>query len=320
MTDCKLPLWAKDGISIIIPTYKRPKGLKTALESLYQQDVNTPRFEIIVSDNDPEGGAADYINTIQETPSKADVIYVHATIPGVCNARNAAMDVVRGRYLVFVDDDMEVTPLWVQKMVDLLNKYEAGIAFSDVTARLPREEDSLHKAMVPIFSRTLDEPEGYITCFLGMGGAALDRSRMSLPNPVFDPSLNLTGGEDDILFERLSSQGVKTVWSPEFSAYEDIPESRATYDYVWKRNLAFGQGPTQLSADKGLIKGLPGILYWMAVGVAQFGVFGLQYLYMRQTKNPKAIQRYARLSQACGKVFWWDGFRPRLYGESSTTE
>ena len=266
-----------DGITIIIPTYKRPKGLEVALNSLISEQVKSAKFEIIVSDNDPNGGAKTYVTTLSSKQKSPEIIYVHAKEPGVCNARNEAMAVARGRFLVFVDDDMEATPGWVQKMVDLLIKYDAGIAFSDVTARMHDENDPKLRAMIPIFSRTMDRPEGLINKFLGMGGAALDTIRMTLPNPPFNPDLNDVGGEDDFLFHQLEDQGVKTAWSPDFTAFEIIPESRATSSYIWKRNFAFGQGPTQIAADRGL-KGMPKVLYWMAVGAAQAIVFSTQYI------------------------------------------
>ena len=308
-----------NGITIIIPTYKRPKGLDVALHTLVSQHVSTDKFEIIISDNDPAGGAKDYVTSMAAKHKTPEIVYVHAKDPGVCNARNEAMAVARGRFLVFVDDDMEATPNWVQKMVDLLVKYDAGISFSDVTARMHDENDPKLTAMIPIFSRTMDKPEGIIDKFLGMGGAALDTARMTLPNPPFNPDLNDVGGEDDFLFHQLQMQGVKTAWSPDFSAFEIIPKSRATKSYIWKRNFAFGQGPTQIAADRG-IKGGPKVLYWMGVGMGQTIVYGAQYIFYKLTGRPNAIQRYARLSQAIGKVFWWDGFRPRLYGANSTTE
>ena len=310
--------WNK-GITIIIPTYKRPRGLDAALLTLVDQKVTSQKFEIVISDNDPDGGAADYVKKLAAKNTAAEIIYVHAKDPGVCNARNAAMEKARGRFLVFVDDDMEVTEGWVQNMVDLLLKYDVGIAFSDVTARMHTKTDPKITAMIPLFSRTMSKPEGLIDDFLGMGGAALDTSLMTFPDPPFNPALNDVGGEDDFLFYELASQGVKTAWSPNFSAYEIIPESRATFDYVWKRNFAFGQGPTQLAADRG-VKGIPKVIYWMIVGTGQMVVFGGQYILYRLLGRDDAVQRYARLSQAIGKVLWWDGFKPRLYGKNATTE
>lgn len=308
-----------NGITVIIPTYKRPKGLDCALSSLITEQVNSEKFEIIISDNDANGGAKDYVEAVAAKSVKPEIVYVNAIEPGVCNARNAAMALARGRFLLFIDDDMEITPGWVQKMVDLLLKYDAGVAFSDVIARMHDDSDPKIRAMIPIFSRTTKEPEGLIYESLGMGGAALDTSVMTLPNPPFNLELNDVGGEDDFLFQQLKNQGVKTAWSPNFSAFEIIPESRATFSYIWKRNFAFGQGPTQIAADRG-VKGIPKIIYWMLVGIAQAVVFGTQYLWYRLRGRDDAVQRYARLSQACGKFFWWDGFKPRLYGSHSTTE
>jgi len=309
----------EDSISIIMPTYKRPKGLERALTSLVKQVVTTPNFEIIISDNDPEGSAKPYITAMQANHPDVKIVYVHATNPGVCNARNAAMEKFSGRFLVFVDDDMETPPDWTQNMVNLLKKYGAGIAFSDVTARMHDNHDPKIRAMIPLFSRTLTKAEGFIDEFLGMGGAALDTHKMTLPSPAFDPSLNDIGGEDDVLFHQLKAQGVKTVWSPHFSAYEDIPASRATYDYIWKRNFAFGQGPTQTAADRG-IKGSLKVIFWMLLGCAQILFYGTKYLIFKLIGHDAAIQPYARLSQAVGKILWWDGFQPQLYGANATTE
>ncbi len=308
-----------DSISIIMPTYKRPKGLDCALSSLVRQVVKTDNFEIIISDNDPSGSAKPYVQAMQAKHKNVQIIYVHATQPGVCNARNAAMEKYSGRFLLFVDDDMEAPPEWTQNMVNLLVKYEAGIAFSDVTARMHDSADPKLRAMIPLFSRTLPAPEGYIDEFLGMGGAALDTARMRLPSPVFDPALNDSGGEDDVLFHQLKSQGVKTVWSPHFSAYEDIPASRATLDYIWKRHFAFGQGPTQLAADKGL-KGSLEVVFWMCVGAAQGCLYGSKYIILKGMGKDTAVHAYARMSQAAGKILWWGGFRPHLYGDNATIE
>jgi len=152
----------EDSISIIMPTYKRPKGLERALTSLVKQVVTTPNFEIIISDNDPEGSAKPYITAMQANHPDVKIVYVHATNPGVCNARNAAMEKFSGRFLVFVDDDMETPPDWTQNMVNLLKKYGAGIAFSDVTARMHDNHDPKIRAMIPLFSRTLTKAEGFI--------------------------------------------------------------------------------------------------------------------------------------------------------------
>jgi len=63
-------------------------------------------MEIIVADNDPMGSAKDYVTTFAKT-SDIEVIYKHVPEPGVSNARNGALSIARGRFIAFLDDDMQ---------------------------------------------------------------------------------------------------------------------------------------------------------------------------------------------------------------------
>jgi len=93
-------------ISVIMPTFRRPDGLKIALESLLAQSPCDLPVEIIVADNDPKGSARDYVKAVAEKNS-ASVHYLHVPAPGVSNARNAALTVAKGRYIAWLDDDQE---------------------------------------------------------------------------------------------------------------------------------------------------------------------------------------------------------------------
>ena len=139
-----------------------------------------------------------------------------------------------------------------------------------------------------------------------------------MPSPVFDPIHNETGGEDDALFHHLQNHGAKVAWAIKARSYEIVPASRATPAYMWKRNFAFGQGPTQEQADKGLA-GSPGIIKWMIIGGMQLCVYGPLLLLFKILGKPKYIHYQNRTAQALGKIFWWGGFKQKLYGTSSTT-
>jgi len=171
----------------------------------------------------------------------------------------------------------------------------------------------LYPHMQPLFSRTGDFPEGHIDKTFGTGGCLIDRGRCRLPVPVFDPSLNETGGEDDVMFAYILAQGASIGWTHTAIAVEHIPPHRSTPSYVWKRNFAFGQGPSQTAADDG-VKGIPGVIKWMGVGVVQCVLYGVQYAMRRTIGRADYIKSYARLSQGIGKVLWFSGFSPRLYG------
>ena len=306
--------WSQ-GISIIIPTFRRPDGIKIALESVLEQDSTGRIMEIVVADNDPNAGAQDYVTTIAET-SDLPIIYKHIPEPGVSNARNGALEIARGRYIIFLDDDMEATEGWVEQFLNVSEKYNAGIVFLPAIAAMPDPNDPLNQYMAPFFSRVFDAPEGIMDHCLGTGGCMLDLDLCQMPSPAFDPALNEVGGEDDFLFNHLMDTGTKVAWSPDALAHEHVPAKRATPEYLWTRNFAFGQGPTQSAADKG-VKGILEIIKWMCVGAVQLLVYGSIYLVLRALGKPLFMKYLARTAQSLGKILWWGNFTPRLYGAAT---
>ena len=306
-----------EGVSIVVPTYKRPDGIRIALNSLMGQSAGNRPVEIVVADNDPLASAKAFVTQFAET-SDIEVVYKHVPEPGVSNARNGALEVARGRFIAFLDDDMDALEGWLEELVRVSLQYEAAITFGPAIALMPNKNDPLNPYMEPFFARIADAPEGYIQKCLGTGGCLLDLSLCDMPSPVFDPIHNETGGEDDALFHHLQSHGAKVAWAIKARSYEIVPASRATPAYMWKRNFAFGQGPTQEQADKGLA-GSPGIIKWMIIGGMQLCVYGPLLLLFKILGKPKYIHYQNRTAQALGKIFWWGGFKQKLYGTSSTT-
>ena len=316
MTKTTLQNWS-EGVSIIVPTYKRSDGIRIALKSLMGQNAGQRAVEIIVADNDPLGSARDYVTTFAET-SDIEVVYKHVPEPGVSNARNGALDIARGRFIAFLDDDMDAFEGWLEELVRVSLKYKAAITFGPAIALMPNKDDPLNPYMEPFFARIADAPEGYIEKCLGTGGCLLDLSLCQMPSPVFDPIHNETGGEDDALFHHLQDHGAKVAWAINAKAYEIVPTSRATPEYMWKRNFAFGQGPTQAEADKGR-KGALGIMKWMIIGSLQLCLYAPLSLVLKLLGKPKYIHYQNRTAQALGKILWWDNFEQKLYGVNATT-
>lgn len=299
-------------LSIIIPTFKRPEGISRALASVEHETVKGMEIEIIVADNDPLASAKDFIAKYIAT-SKTDIKYTHVPQPGVSNARNGAMKVARGRYVLFLDDDMTATAPWAQPMMDAVEKFNAALVFGPVNAVMPEANNPFYDHMQPLFSRPARAENGLIDKGIATGNCLLDRGSLDLPSPVFDPNLNETGGEDDDLFRKLELQNPNIAWTNDAVTQEHVPAKRATLAYVWKRNFAFGQAPTREAADQG-IKGLPHIVKWMFVGAAQIGIYTALWLISKLRKDPKSVHHFGRLAQGVGKLFWTDRLSPKLYG------
>jgi len=302
-----------EGISVIVPTFQRPDGIKIALTSLLSQKVKDRAVEIIVADNDPAGSAKAVVESFMRG-SPFEINYVHVPNPGVSNARNGAMKHARGRFIAFLDDDMEALEGWIQSLVDTAVKFKTGIVFGPADALMPHPDDPRNPYMEPYFSRIADmDEEGVMTETLGTGGCLLDLNLCDMPSPPFDTSLNEVGGEDDLLFDHLRQRGTLVGWSPKAKAWEIVPSKRATPEYIWTRNFAFGQGPANIHASRG-VKGLPGVIRYMIAGAVQLCLYAPLYFVLKILGHPAYVKYLAKTAQGIGKIFWADSLSPKLYG------
>ena len=100
-------------ISVVVPTFNRPEGLKRAVTSLYQQTLAKDGFDLIVVDNTPDASAKDAIAELRATcPESVNLIVLHEPAAGVANARNHAMSAVRTDLVAFLDDDQSAPETW----------------------------------------------------------------------------------------------------------------------------------------------------------------------------------------------------------------
>ena len=85
-------------LSIIIPTFKRPKSLERALASIYNQ--NPDNIQVIVVDDCEECSGFD-------ATLKYPVNYYSKKLidKGVSESRNIAIKLAVGRFVLFLDDD-----------------------------------------------------------------------------------------------------------------------------------------------------------------------------------------------------------------------
>lgn len=103
-------------ISVIIPTYRPQNYLWDCLESLYNQSFSKNRFEVILilnGEREPfDGDIKRYINSLSEL----QINYIYSQVKGVSNARNLGLDVAKGEYIAFIDDDDYVSPNYLEEL------------------------------------------------------------------------------------------------------------------------------------------------------------------------------------------------------------
>ncbi len=118
-------------ISVIIPTYKPKNYLWKCLSSLINQTFPKESFEIILVLNGcDEPFKTEIEKYINVKMSFMNVNLIHTLQGGVSNARNLALDNVKGEYITFIDDDDFVSP-------DYLNELYRKASFDTIALCYP---------------------------------------------------------------------------------------------------------------------------------------------------------------------------------------
>ena len=104
-------------ISVIIPTYNRPRQLAMCLGALEGVEFPREQFEVIVVD---DGGSVP-VRSAKRTLT-LDVTLVRQDNAGPGAARNTGAQRARGQWLVFLDDDCLPEPGWLAALAARLEK------------------------------------------------------------------------------------------------------------------------------------------------------------------------------------------------------
>lgn len=104
-------------ISIIIPTYKPQDYIWECLNSLIAQTLFLKDFEVIIVLNGCcEPWKSDIQSFISTKMQGMNINFIQTNQGGVSNARNMALDVAKGEYITFIDDDDFVSPSFLEEL------------------------------------------------------------------------------------------------------------------------------------------------------------------------------------------------------------
>ena len=111
--------------SIIIPNYNKGDYIKECLESVFNQDIQKEKFEVIVID---DGSTDNSVNIIKEFPVK----FFQTNRKGAGGARNVGLDHTNGEYILFLDSDDFISNNHILTKLDNLAKDQDVIFLSYV--------------------------------------------------------------------------------------------------------------------------------------------------------------------------------------------
>jgi glycosyltransferase involved in cell wall biosynthesis len=118
-------------VSVIIPTYNRQDSVLQLLESLREQTMDPENYEVIVIDDGSTSGTLG--KNLNKFPSQYK--YIWQDNQGATIARNNGAINSRGRILVFIDDDVTISPKSLQDLLDVCNQEKRVIALGSIVSR-----------------------------------------------------------------------------------------------------------------------------------------------------------------------------------------
>lgn len=113
-------------VTMILPAYNVETYIERCIESVIQQTYKN--LEIIVVDDGSPDKSGDIADKYEMRDKRVRVI--HKKNGGLSSARNAALEIATGEYVVFVDTDDVIAPTYVEYFLGLIENNNVNIAAS----------------------------------------------------------------------------------------------------------------------------------------------------------------------------------------------
>lgn len=147
-------------VSVIIAVYNTAPYLRECLDSIMNQTLR--EIEIICVDDGSSDGSVDILKEYQKNDSRLRVLEKEHTGNGAAGARNAGLEIAKGKWLSILDSDDRFDPKLLEKAFLRGEKQQADIVMydawrlDDATGRFFGLDDVMNPSIIPqkeIFNR-----------------------------------------------------------------------------------------------------------------------------------------------------------------------
>lgn len=237
-------------LSVVICTWNRRDELVQTLQSVAGcMSASLERCEILVVDNNSSDGTADAVR--QLSSGDFPIVLVHESRAGLSNARNRGVASARGPWVLFLDDDVDVAPDFLERYLSALNRYHdcgyfGGPVIPHFSGPTRPWTDAVLASHYWLYSCIdLGAPTRPFSAEQAPFGANFCVLRSHLLKYPFSENFGyrhgqLIPGEETILVEALRLAGIGGVWLADCGVRHRLPARRNSPKYLIRRS--FGQG------------------------------------------------------------------------------
>jgi glucosyl-dolichyl phosphate glucuronosyltransferase len=244
-------------VSIAIPTYNRADEVEKTLAILARLDVTgCADFEVLVIDNN----STDSTTAVVERMApffNGRLRFVRELRQGLNHARNRAIEEARHEIVAYLDDDVDVDPLWMRHLSEAYAREDVagvgGRTYLVYPGAKPKWlgesiEGLLSKVELGPHRRSAGEGEVYgvnmsfrKTWLRRAGGFRPDLDRVGT---------TLFGGGDDDMIRRIVALGGVMMYEPDVVVGHRVPHSRMRRRWFWNRCYWGCAGQVRLRPDE----------------------------------------------------------------------
>lgn len=111
-------------VSIIIPVYNCEKYVKDCVKSILNQDYkDLSKIEVILVDDGSTDNSLEVCNTLKREISEITIEVITGENEGVSAARNKALKIAKGKYIMYIDADDFVSKNAIRKLVGFFDEH-----------------------------------------------------------------------------------------------------------------------------------------------------------------------------------------------------
>ncbi|WP_440769559.1 glycosyltransferase [Natronorubrum sp. DTA28] len=227
-------------VSVVVPVYNDPAGLRDTLDSLTTQTYPTDAYEVLVVDN----GSTD------ETPAVARefaddhdriTVLVEDEVQSSYAARNRGIEHANGEILAFVDADMIAEEEWLVDAVGAFERTDAEYVGCNVEMVPSEDGDSLAER----YNLRTGFPIDHFVENLGFAPTCCLLVHRSVIDDVGSFDSRLISGGDREFGHRVRDSGRELQFAPDATIYHP---TRSTADAILRKSRRVGRGVYQLRA------------------------------------------------------------------------
>ena len=236
-------------LSVALSTYNRCDVLANALEKLSIQETNGIDYEILVIDNNSTDNTKQVVSQFIERSSRFR--YIFEKRQGLSYARNAGIEAAKSDLIVFCDDDVEVSPTWIQQNYEASRRFpEADYIGGRVLPIWGGPVPSwVRQTMAPFALSDLGDEAFVVSpqkphCLVGASLAVRRRafSKAGLFSIQTQRVKNSIGSTEDFDWQiKVWAYGGHGVYVPEIVCATEVPRDRLSKPYHRRWHLGHGK-------------------------------------------------------------------------------